>query len=133
RTPLAEALPRSDFVSLHCPLTEATRHVVGAEFLRRLKPGAVLINTGRGALIDDSALISALAEGTLAGAGLDVLAEEPPKPDHPLLDPGAPWAERLVVTPHIGWATHEARMRLIGVAVENLAAFLRGERKNRVD
>jgi glycerate dehydrogenase len=132
RTPLFEALQRADFVSLHCPLTEATRGLVGAAFLRALKPGAILINTGRGGLVDEPALIDALAGGHLGGAALDVLSVEPPPPHHPLTDPHAPWAGRVVVTPHIGWGTLEARRRLVAEATENLAAFLKGEARNRI-
>ena len=133
RSPLAEALPVADVVSLHCPLTEATRGLVDGAFLGALKPGAILINTGRGALVDEGALVAALADGRLGGAGLDVLAEEPPPADHPLTDPRAPFAGRVVVTPHIGWGTVEARRRLAAEVTANLAAFLRGERRNRVD
>jgi glycerate dehydrogenase len=133
RTPLAQALPAADVVSLHCPLTEATRGMVDADFLAAMKPGAILINTARGALIDDAALIAALASGKLGGAGLDVLAVEPPPADHPLTDPRAPWADRIVVTPHIGWGAIEARRRLAAEATENLRAFLAGQRRNRVD
>ena len=132
RTPLADALPVADFVSLHCPLTASTRGLVGAEFLAATKPGAILINTGRGALIDDAALAAALASGHLGGAGLDVLAAEPPPPDHPLTDPRAPWAGRIVVTPHIGWGTVESRRRLVTEVARNLAAFLQGQTRNRV-
>jgi glycerate dehydrogenase len=132
RTPLAEALPGADFVSLHCPLTEATRGLCGAAFLRALKPGAILINTGRGGLVDEAALIEALASGHLGGVGLDVLSVEPPPPNHPLTDPRAPWAGRVVVTPHIGWGTVEARHRLAAEVARNLAAFLAGEPRNRV-
>jgi glycerate dehydrogenase len=132
RTPLAEALPLADFVSLHCPLTPSTRGLVGAPFLAALKPGAILINTGRGALVDDAALAAALASGHLGGAGLDVLAAEPPPADHPLTDPRAPWAGRVVVTPHIGWGTVESRRRLVSEVAGNLAAFLQGQRRNRV-
>jgi glycerate dehydrogenase len=133
RTPLAEALPLADFVSLHCPLTAATRGFVGAGFLAAMKPGAILINTGRGALVDDAALAAALASGHLGGAGLDVLAAEPPPPNHPLTDPRAPWAGRIVVTPHIGWGTVESRRRLVTEVARNLAAFLQGQARNRVD
>jgi glycerate dehydrogenase len=132
RVPLDEALAQSDFVSLHCPLTKSTQHLVGARFLANLRRGAVLINTGRGALIDEAALLRALASGALGGAALDVLAAEPPLASHPLLDPGATWAPRLLVTPHIGWATDEARARLVRAAIDNLAAFARGARHNRV-
>jgi glycerate dehydrogenase len=132
RVPLDDALPLADVVTLHCPLTEATRGLCGARFFAALKPGAILINTGRGALVDEAALRAALAGGRLGGAGLDVLGVEPPPPDHPLLDAGAPWASRLVVTPHLGWATLESRRRLAAVAAQNLASFLDGGRLNRV-
>lgn len=133
RLPLAEALPRADAVTLHCPLTPATTRLVDAGFLAALKPGAVLVNTGRGGLLDEAALATALASGRLAAACLDVLAAEPPALDHPLLRPDAPWAGRLVITPHIGWATVEARARLVALAAGNLRAFQGGERLNRVD
>lgn len=132
RVPLEQALPEADFVSLHCPLTERTRGLVDARFLARLKPGAILINTGRGALVDEPALVAALDSGHLGGAGLDVLSVEPPPPAHPLADPRAPWARRVVITPHIGWGTVEARTRLVAEVTQNLAAFLRGEPRNRV-
>jgi glycerate dehydrogenase len=133
RMPLREALAAADVVSLHCPLTEQTRKFVNRDFLAAMKPGAVLINTARGALLDETALSDALARGHLGGALLDVVEEEPPRRDHPLFDVKAPWAERLLVTPHVSWGTVEARRRLIDVAGANLAAFLRGERLNRVD
>jgi len=133
RTPLAEALPAADVVSLHCPLTDATRGMVDAHFLAAMTPGAILINTARGPLIDEAALCAALAGGRLGGVGLDVLSVEPPPADHPLTDPRAPWAARVVVTPHIGWGTIEARTRLATEATENLRAFLAGTRRNRVD
>jgi glycerate dehydrogenase len=123
RVPLPEALSRADFVSLHCPLTPLTRGFVNGDFLCAMKPGAILLNTGRGPLVDEAALAEALASGHLGGLGLDVLSVEPPAPGHPLLDPSAPWAERVVVTPHIGWATIEARRRLIGTAIANVKSF----------
>ena len=132
RVPLAQVLPIADVVTLHCPLTEATRGLAGAAFFAALKPGALLINTGRGALVDEPALLAALAGGRLAGAGLDVLSVEPPPADPPLVDPRAPWASRLVVTPHIGWGALESRRRLERVVAENLASFLDGGRLNRV-
>jgi glycerate dehydrogenase len=132
RVPLAQALPLADVVTLHCPLTEATRGLAGPAFFAALKPGALLINTGRGALVDEPALLSALASGRLGGAGLDVVSVEPPPADHPLTDPRAPWASRLVVTPHIGWGALESRRRLERVVAENLASFLDGGRLNRV-
>jgi glycerate dehydrogenase len=133
RIPLPSALPASDFVTLHCPLTPATRHLVDASFLARMKRTAVLVNTSRGALVDEAALVTALEAGQIAGAALDVLEREPPLGAHPLLDPKATFARRIVVTPHIGWATTEARARLIATVIENLAAFLRGETVNRVE
>lgn len=133
RVPLHDALALGDVVTLHCPLTPATRHLVNPGTLARMKPGAVLINTGRGALIDEAALLAALEEGRLGGVGLDVLEREPPAGGHPLLDATRPWSTRLVVTPHLGWATVEARGRLIAEVIANLAAFARGESRNRVE
>ncbi|MFL5307356.1 MAG: D-2-hydroxyacid dehydrogenase [Polyangia bacterium] len=133
RTPLEEALPAGDFVSLHCPLTDRTRGLVNAAFLARMKRGAILLNTSRGGLIDEAALVAALESGRLGGAGLDVLSVEPPPPAHPLTDPRAPWAGRVVITPHIGWGTVEARARLVAEVTRNVAAFLAGERRNRLD
>jgi glycerate dehydrogenase len=133
RVRLADALREADVVSLHCPLTPQTRGLVDATFLSTLKPRAILINTGRGALINEGDVRAALGSGRLGGLGLDVLATEPPPADHPLLDPRAPWASRVVVTPHIGWGTLEARRRLEQAVTRNLAAFIAGERLNRVD
>jgi glycerate dehydrogenase len=132
RTPLEEALPLADVVTLHCPLTDATRGMVGAAFLAALRPGAILVNTGRGGLVDEVALLAALDAGRLGGAALDVLGTEPPPRDHPLTNPSAPWARRVLVTPHIGWGTVEARRRLALEAARNLAAFIGGEARSRV-
>jgi len=133
RMELAAALPRADVVTLHCPLTPATRGLVDASFLARLKPDAILINTSRGPVVDEAALLDALHAGRLGGVGLDVLAAEPPAPHHPLLRASAPWASRLVVTPHLAWGTVEARGRLASCVAANLAAFIAGDRLNRVD
>jgi len=133
RVPLFQALAQADVVSLHCPLVEATRGLVNRAFLAALKPGAILINTSRGPVVDIESLREALAAGKLGGVGLDVLPREPPEPNHPLLDPSAPWANRLLVTPHLAWGTVEARRRLALEVARNLAAFQRGERRNRVD
>jgi glycerate dehydrogenase len=133
RTPLEVALGAADVVSLHCPLTDRTRRLVDERFLGTMKPGAILINTSRGALVDEEALLGALSRGHLGGALLDVLSEEPPAQNHPLLDRRAPWAKRVIVTPHIAWGKVEARRRLIHLVAANLAAFVRGERLNRVD
>jgi glycerate dehydrogenase len=132
RMPLAEALPLADVVTLHCPLTPATRGLVGHDFLASLKPGAILVNTSRGPVVDETALIDALRSGRLGGVGLDVLGVEPPAKDHPLLAADASWAGRLVVTPHLGWGTVEARRRLATCVAGNLAAFIAGQRMNRV-
>jgi glycerate dehydrogenase len=118
---------RSDVVSLHCPLTEETRHLVNAERLGQMRPHAFLINTGRGPLVDEQALAEALERGQIAGAGLDVLSSEPPPEGHPLLG-----AKNCLTTPHIAWATKAARTRLMGVAVENVRAFLEGHPQNLV-
>jgi glycerate dehydrogenase len=133
RVPLDVALAESDFVTLHCPLTPATRHLVGDDFLRSMKRTAVLVNTSRGALVDEAALARALTTGTIRAAALDVVEREPPDAGNPLLDPRAPFADRIVVTPHLGWATVEARARLVAGSIENLVAYARGERLNRVE
>jgi glycerate dehydrogenase len=127
-----EAIAAGDVVSLHCPLTEATRRMVSANFLAAMKADAMLINTGRGALIDDGALIAALTAGRLRGVGLDVLQTEPPPADHPLTNPQAPWAARVAITPHIAWGTVEARQRIRDEVTKNLAAFVAGQHRNRV-
>ncbi|MDX2022022.1 MAG: D-2-hydroxyacid dehydrogenase [Deltaproteobacteria bacterium] len=133
RVPLLENLRHADVVSLHCPLTPATDRLVNKAFLNAMKPGALLLNTSRGGLVDEAALLDALDEGHLGGVGLDVLGTEPPAPDHPLLNSHAPWAPRVLVTPHLGWGTEEARARLRQEVVLNLEAFTKGERRNRVD
>ena len=132
RVPLEEALPQADYVSLHCPLTPQTQHLVNDAFLRQMKRTAYLINTGRGPLVDEAALAAALANGLIAGAAVDVLSQEPPSAGSLLLEANAPWASRLIVTPHIGWATTEARARLIAETIENVRAFAAGKVRNRV-
>jgi glycerate dehydrogenase len=125
---LREVVEESDVVSLHCPLTEENQAFVNAELLGRMKRTAFLVNTGRGPLIDEAALADALNSGGIAGAGLDVLAAEPPSPDCPLLT-----AKNCFITPHIAWATHGARERLMSTAIGNLKAFLSGESINVVN
>ena len=123
----AELLATSDVLSLHCPLTEGTRHLINADSLRQMKPTAILINTGRGPLVDDQAVADALADGRLAAFCADVLTSEPPQEDNPLLkQPNA------FITPHIAWATKEARVRLLQVATDNVRAFLNGAPVNAV-
>lgn len=117
-----------DVVSLHCPLTAETCGMVNAERLRSMKRTAILINTGRGPLVDEQALASALRNGEIAGACLDVLCQEPPAVDNPLI--GAP---NLIVTPHISWSTREARTRLMRIAADNLRAYLNGTPANTVN
>ena len=124
---MEELLSTSDVVSLHCPLTDSTRQMINGKTLRLMKPTAILINTGRGPLVDDQAVAKALEEGRLAAFCADVLTEEPPKADHPLLkQPNA------FITPHIAWATKEARSRLIQVATDNVRSFLSGKAINVV-
>jgi glycerate dehydrogenase len=130
RRDLDEMLPELDVLSLHCPLTPATRGLVSRERLARMKPDAVLINTARGALVDMRALAEALKSGRLGGAGVDVLEREPPPPDHPLLDPSIP---NLILTPHVAWAAREARQRCLDELVLNIQSFVAGGRRNRVD
>jgi len=117
----------SDVVSLHCPLTPATKELVNAARLARMKPTALLINTARGGLVNEADLAAALDAGTIAGAGLDVLSVEPPSAENPLLR-----ARNCVITPHIAWATRNARRRLIEATAGNVAAFLAGRPQNVV-
>ena len=124
---LKELLATSDVISLHCPLTDTTRHLINRETLQHMKPSAILINTGRGPLVDDQAVASALAEGQLAAFCADVLTEEPPKVDNPLLS-----QPNAFITPHIAWATEEARSRLLQVAISNVRAFLNANPQNVV-
>lgn len=128
---LDELFAESDAVTLHCPLTEATKHLVNAQRLATMKPTAYLINTGRGPLLDEAAVAGALRAGGLAGAGLDVLSVEPPKADNPLL--AADIAERCIITPHVAWASREARFRLMAEAAANLRAYLEGKPRNVVN
>ncbi len=129
RVDLDELLPRADVLSLHCPLTDATRGLIGAARLARMKPDAVLINTARGALVDAAALAAALRAGRLGGAGIDVLEREPPGPGHPLLAPDIP---NLILTPHVAWAAREARQRCLDELAQNVMAFREGRQRNRV-
>lgn len=125
---LDELFARADVVSLHCPLTAQTERLVNARRLALMKPSARIINTGRGALVDESALAAALNDGRLAGAGLDVLSQEPPTADNPLLR-----AQNCFITPHVAWATGAARSRLLSGAVANLRDFLAGDPCNVVN
>jgi glycerate dehydrogenase len=129
RIALEALLPAADILSLHCPLTEATHKLIGARELALMQPGALLINTARGGLVDGAALAAALKAGRLGGAGLDVLAREPPAADDPLLDPSVP---NLLVTPHVAWAAREARQRCMDEMAANIRDFRGGGRRSRV-
>lgn len=124
---LEALLATADVLSLHCPLTDSTRHLINADTLAKMKSSAILINTGRGPLIDDQAVADALADGRLAAFCADVLTQEPPLADNPLLK-----LPNAFITPHIAWASKEARVRLIQVATSNVRAFLSGTPQNVV-
>ncbi len=123
RTPLPALLPQVDVLSLHCPLTPATRGLIGAWELALMQRDAILINTARGGLVDEALLADALRQGALGGAGVDVLSLEPPVNGNPLLAPDIP---NLIVTPHCAWGSRESRQRLVGQLVENVQGFLAG-------
>ncbi|MDE7160267.1 MAG: D-2-hydroxyacid dehydrogenase [Muribaculaceae bacterium] len=125
---LDDVFRRSDIVTIHCPLTPETEKLVNAGRLALMKRTAILINTSRGGVVDETALAEALERGEIYGAGVDVLSTEPPKPDNPLLH-----APHCVVTPHIAWATHEARARLLRIAISNILSYLAGAPKNVVN
>ena len=127
RTSFAETLQRSDVLTLHCPLNEQTRDLMSAREFQMMKPNALLINTARGALIEDAALIEALQKGLIAGAGLDVLREEPPRNGSPLLDIDLP---NLIVTPHVAWASSEAVQTLADQVIDNIETFVDGRPQN---
>ncbi|MFT4032480.1 MAG: D-2-hydroxyacid dehydrogenase [Siphonobacter sp.] len=116
-----ELFKESDFISLHCPLTDETKGLINAERLSWMKPSAILINTGRGPLVVEQDLAAALQHKTIAGAAVDVLSVEPPKKDNPLLA-----APNCVVTPHVAWVAREARQRLLQMTADNIQAFLKG-------
>ena len=128
--PLETLLRESDIITVHAPLNEKTQGLVGKKELSMMKKSAVIVNVGRGAIIDENALAEALSEGVIAGAALDVYAEEPPKVESGVLS--VKDGERIVYTPHIAWASVEARKRCISMTADNIAAFLRGEEHNDV-
>jgi glycerate dehydrogenase len=130
RVELERLLAMSDIVSLHCPLSDSTRGLIGARELEFMKPDALLINTARGGLVDGRALAAALKAGRLGGAGIDVLPQEPPPDDDPLLGPDIP---NLLLTPHVAWAAREARQRCLDEMAANISDFARGGRRSRVD
>lgn len=128
--PFEEAIRSADVVSLHCPLNPQTRNMIGEAELQNMKPGAILINCGRGGLVDEHALIAALKYGTLGGAGFDVLTEEPPRNGNPLLKTRLP---NLIVTPHMAWGSIEARNRLFDILRENVERFAEDRPQNVVE
>jgi len=129
RLPFEQVLEDADILSLHCPLTPATRGMIDAGALARMKRDAILINTARGALVDSAALARALRAGRLGGAGIDVLPQEPPVDGDPLLDDSIP---NLIVTPHVAWAARESRQRAVDEIASNIRSFLEGGRRGRV-
>ena len=131
RTPLEQLLKNADVVSLHCPLTPETKNLINKQSLSLMKPTAFLINTARGALIDEAAVIAALREKRIAAAALDVITQEPPPADHPIIQ-AAKEIENLIVTPHTAWSAREARARLLDEVAANIAAFFAGEPRNIV-
>ena len=124
-----EAIRSSDVVSLNCPLTPQTTNMIGEAELQQMKPGAILINCGRGGLVDEAALVAALKYGQIGGAGFDVLTQEPPRDGNPLLKARLP---NLIVTPHIAWASQEAANRLFDILLDNINRFVAGNPQNLV-
>ena len=124
-----EAVRTADALSLHCPLTPETANMIGEAELQQMKPGAILINCGRGGLVDEAALVAALKYGQIGGAGFDVLTQEPPRDGNPLLKARLP---NLIVTPHIAWASQEAANRLFDILLDNINRFVAGNPQNLV-
>ena len=120
-------LKESDFVSLNCPLNDSTKHMINQDSLALMKKSAFIVNTGRGGLIDEKALINALQEGTIAGAGLDVQESEPPAQDNPLYD-----MPNVILTPHMGWKGLETRQRLVSIIADDVKGFFAGQAVNVV-
>ncbi len=129
RTPFEEVLGKADVISLHCPLTAETRNLIGARELAMMKRDAILVNTARGGIVDEAALLQALHSGAIGAAAVDVLVEEPPRRGNPLLDSTLP---NLLVTPHVAWASIRARQRLIDQLAGNITAWLAGHPRNVV-
>lgn len=129
RVSFTEILRECDIITLHCPLTAETRNLIGAAELKQMRPGALLINTARGGLVDEAALADALREGVIGGAGFDVLSEEPPRHGNPLLDVRQP---NFILTPHVAWASTEAMQALADQLIDNIEAYVSGEPRNLV-
>ena len=131
-TPFAQVLAEADAISLHCPLTPETQHLIDADALRAMKPSALLINTARGGIVDEAALAQALREGWIAGAGFDVLSAEPPADDHPLLAADLLALPNFMLTPHVAWSSRPAMQALADQLMDNIDAFMAGAPRNRV-
>ncbi|ADQ15505.1 D-2-hydroxyacid dehydrogenase [Halanaerobium hydrogeniformans] len=125
---LEELYQQADIISLHCPLTDQTEGMINKNSISQMKPGVIIINTARGGLIIEEDLKSALEEGKVFGAAVDVLSTEPPKKDNPLLD-----SDKTIITPHIAWASKESRQRLVDIVVENVKSFINGQAINQVN
>jgi glycerate dehydrogenase len=131
-TAFAEVLADADAISLHCPLTPETLNLIGEAELRAMKPSALLINTARGGIVNELALIRALKEGWIAGAGFDAITAEPPPADHPMVDPGLLALPNFLLTPHVAWSSRPAMQALADQLIANIEAFVAGTPKNRV-
>lgn len=131
-TAFAEVLAEADAISLHCPLKAETLNLIGEAELRAMKPSALLINTARGGIVNELALIRALKEGWIAGAGFDAITVEPPPADHPMVDPALLALPNFLLTPHVGWSSRPAMQTLADQLIDNIEAFVAGAPKNRV-
>jgi glycerate dehydrogenase len=131
-TAFEQVLSEADAISLHCPLTPQTTGLIGEAELQAMKPTALLINTARGGIVDEAALIVALKEGWIAGAGFDVITAEPPPPGHPMVDPDLLALPNFLLTPHVAWSSRPAMQALADQLIANIEAFVAGAPKNRV-
>lgn len=131
-TAFAEVLATADAISLHCPLNDSTRGLIGEAELRAMKSSALLINTARGGIVDEAALVRALKEGWIAGAGFDVISAEPPPDGHPMTDPQLLALPNFLLTPHVAWASRPAMQILADQLIDNIEAFVAGRPQNRV-
>jgi glycerate dehydrogenase len=131
-TDFAEVLREADALTVHCPLTSQTQGLIGEAELRAMKPTALLINTARGGIVDEAALVRALKEGWIAGAGFDVITAEPPPAGHPMVDPALLALPNFVLTPHVAWASRPAMQALADQLIGNIEAFVAGHPRNRV-
>jgi glycerate dehydrogenase len=131
-TAFGEVLAESDAISLHCPLTAETRNLIGEPELRAMKPSALLINTARGGIVDEAALIRALTDGWIGGAGFDAITAEPPPADHPMINPALLALPNFLLTPHVAWSSRPAMQTLADQLIANIEAFVAGAPENRV-